>query len=299
MYLDGCPCLKIDRERKLVSFDFSPERERELVEFYDRYLAEDLDYFAIDPRWDPALYKLAEMVKEKPLPELKIVHFDIPGPYTMGLGVRDERGAPAFYNVTMRDVMVKLLAMKVKWRERKIKELFPGVQMLLTLGEGGLAIFGSAGGAGTWDDVKNTFNEIIEATEDITCIHCCANMEWPLLMETTTDIINLDAYQYGGTLSLYTNELKRFLERGGMIAWGIVPTQGMNSVENENPNSLVERLEQIIQSLVDKGIDKQMLLEASWITPTCETIAMPIEKAEMVYDFTGEVSQRMKEKYFG
>jgi len=201
MWTERTPCLKIDREKKELFFEPSSGRESELVEFYDRYLAQDLDYFAISPELDPTLYKLAEMFKEKPWPELKLIHFNFPGLYSWGLSIKDESGGPALYNKTWRDVLIKVLTMKVKWRERKIKELFPGVQALVTVGDGALVVYSSPGGTDTRDDIINDYNETMEAVEGIICIHCCANFDWSLLMETNTDSINFDAYQYGETMS--------------------------------------------------------------------------------------------------
>ena len=298
MWLGGMPCLILDRQKRQVFFDLSSGRESELVEFYERYLSEDLDYFAISPESNPGFYKLVQMLREGASPELKLINITPPGPYTFGEVVKDESGNTAFYNDTMRDVVVKILIMKVRWLERKVKELLPGIRTMVCIGNGGLGAYSSAGGVGTWDIIKNAYNELIEGVEGITGIHCCANMEWPLLMETNTDAINFDAYQYGSTMSLYPGELKKFLERGGMIAWGIVPTTP-GDIEGESPGSLVERLEQAIQLLVDKGIDRKMLLELSMITPSCQTITMSVELAERAFNFTREVSQRMREKYFG
>ena len=296
MWLERIPCLKMDKETWQLSFELS--RENELVEFYERYLSGDLDYFAISPELDPCLYRLSEMFKEKPWPELKVIHFGLPGPYSWSMSIKDENGAPAFHNDTWRDVVVKMIAIKVRWRERKIKELFPGIQTMVTMGEGGLAIYTSAVGTGIWDTIKKAITESLGMVEGITGIHSCSNFDWPLLMEVNADVINFDAYQYRGTMSLYPDALKRFLERGGMIAWGIVPTAGSGNIENENPSSLVERLEHEIQLVVDKGIDKQTLLESSWITPTCEPLTLSIELAERVCNFTREVSERMRGKYF-
>jgi len=297
----GMPCLKIDKEKGGLSFELSG-RESELADFYDRYLSDDLDYFAISPESDAALYKLAEMFKEKPWPELKLIHFTSLGPYTWGFSLKDESGVPAFYSDTLRDVIVKQLAMMARWHQRRIKELFPGVPTLLKLIEPGLGVYSSAFGTGSWDVIKNAINEVIEGVEGITGIHCCDNFDWSLIMKTNLDFINFDAYHYGNTMSLYTDELKKFLERGGMISWGIVPTTGATTgvadIENENPSSLVEKLEQMMQLVVDKGIDKEMLCESSWITPSCSTAILSIELAERVYEFTKEVSQRMREKYF-
>jgi len=298
----GMPCLKVDKEKGGLSFELSG-RESELVEFYERCLSDDLDYFAISPESETTLYRLAEIFKEKPWPELKLINFSVRGPYTAGFRLKDESGVPAFYNDTLRDVMVKQLAMTARWRQRKIKELFPNVPTLFYLTEPSLGVYSSAGGTMSWDVIKNAINEVIEGVEGITGIHCCDNFDWSLLMETNIDFINFDAYHYGYTMSLYTNELKKFLERGGMISWGIVPTTGASTgvadIENENPSSLVERLDQMIQLVVDRGIDKEMLLESSWVTPTCGCATLSVELADRVYAFTKEVSQRIRKKYFG
>jgi len=297
----GMPCLKV-KEKGEISLELRG-RENELVEFYDRYLANDIDYFAISQEAYAPLCRLAEIYKEKPWPELKYIHFMSIGPYTWGLNLKDENGVSAFYNDTLRDVVIKQLSMMIKYRQKKVNELFPGVSIIFDLAEPSLALYSSAVGSGSWDVIENAINEVIEGVDGITGIHCCDNFDWSLLMKTNLDLINFDAYHHGNTMSLYTDELKKFLERGGMISWGIIPTTGTNTevadIENEDPNSLVERLEQMIQLVTDKGIDKEMLLESSWITPTCSTQAMSIELSERVYDYTREVSQRMREKYYG
>jgi hypothetical protein len=297
-FITGMPCVWADSKKKQILYELSG-REDELAQFYDRYLAEDLDYFAIPPEWEVGLYKLAEMYKEKPWPELKLIYFGVPGIFSWGLNMVDNSGRPALYNDTMKDVMIKLMAMKAKWSQREIKKLFPGIPKLFMIANGGLTVYASAVGVGKWQDAKEIYNEVMAAVEAITAIHCCANFDWPLLMETNADIIHFDAYQYGDTMSLYPHALKRFLERGGMIAWGIVPSGRVDEITTENPSSLMERLERAIQLVVDKGIDKNLLLELSWISPNCVISTPTLELGERVFALTREVSQRMREKYFG
>ncbi len=298
-WIEKVPCLKIDREKRQLSFE-TTGRENELVEFYDRVLARDVDYFAVSRELDPGLYSLTAMYRQKPWHGLKLVSFDVPGLYSVGLSIKDESGTPALYNDTCRDVLLKALGMKAKWYNRKVKELFPGVRTHCFVGNGGLSVLLSAGGTGGWERVKNDYNELIAAAgADMSSIHCCANFDWSLLMQTSTDGINFDAYQYGDTMSLYPETLKAFLERGGAISWGIIPTAGGGGdITRESPESLVERLERVIQSVVDKGIDRQLLMESSWVTPTCEPATLPVELAETVCRYTREVSERLRAKYF-
>ncbi|MFC1859123.1 hypothetical protein ACFL9U_14030 [Thermodesulfobacteriota bacterium] len=294
----GMPCVWADRKKKQIVYELS-ERENELTQFYDRYIAEDLDYFAIPPEYEAGLYRLSEMYKEKPWPELRLIYFAVPGIFSWGLNMVDESGTPALYNDTMRDVMIKLMAMKAKWRQTEIKKLFPGIPTLFMIANGGLSVYVSASGVGKWEDAKKIYNEVLAAVDAITAIHCCANFDWPLLMETNTDIIHFDAYQYGDSMSLYPDALKRFLDRGGMIAWGIVPSGRADQITTENSSSLMERLEKAIELVAHKGIDKNLLLESSWISPNCSMSTPTIELGERVFELTRGVSLRMREKYFG
>ena len=297
MFTERIPCLRVDREKRQLIFEVTG-RENELVEFYDHYLAEDFDYFAISPDLDPALYHMAELYAESPWPELKYMHFGFPGFFTWGLQIKDEKGSPALYDDNLRDIIIKSLSAKIHWRENKIRELFPGVDVIVTAGEPALSVYASAGGTGTWENVRKDCNEMLSLVQGVKGIHCCANFDWSLVMQTETQAINFDAYQFGSTMALYPEALKKFLERGGTIAWGVVPTVGTGDVTTETPDSLVERFEGVLDAVVEKGIDKQQLLEASWLTPTCETGTMLVELAERVYSYTSEISRRMRQKYF-
>lgn len=299
IWTERTPLLKIDREKKQIFFEVDAGRDGELVEFYEKHLAEDWEYFGISPDLDPTLYALAERHREKPWAGLHRIHFGFPGLYSWGLSIKDNKGKPALYNPTLRDVMIKTLSAKARWRERKIQELFPGVETMVTVGDGALSVYLSAGGTGAWEEVKQDYNAMMKPIQGISVIHCCSNFDWSLLMSTDADVINFDAYQYGETLALYADALEAFLERGGMIAWGIVPTAGAGGdVEKESPESLVDQLERLLNMMAEMGIDRQQLLAASWITPTCTTNTLTPEHSDRVYAYSQEVSQIMRERYF-
>jgi hypothetical protein len=292
------PCTRIDEERKVVSFDLSPDHQPELLNFYEHYLADDIDYFATSQAQNPGLYQLAKMYRDKPWPELKVIHCLSIGPYTMGLTFKDERGAPAFYNDQMRDIIVKYLAMRVKWQTKEINNLFPGIQVLTLLAEPGLNVFTSSVGTGTWDDIKTALDEVINAVDSVAGVHCCANFDWSLLMNSDARIINFDAYRYGETMALYGLALSEFLARGGTVAWGVVPTHDPAILDTENAASLVDRLERTLSNVVEKGVDRNLLMDSSWITPSCDIAALSEERGERVFELTREVSELMRAKYF-
>ena len=209
----------------------------------------------------------------------------------------DGKGKAAFYNDTMRDVLVKTLAMKAKWQERLIQDMLPGVQTMVNFGEPSLIVHSSAVGSGVRENIIHALNEVIGAVNGLTCIHCCANIDWTILMESNTDVINFDAYEYMDKIALYPKEWNRFLERGGILAWGIVPTSN-EKIVSESVETLMERLEEGFEVLVGNGVNRERLLEASMITPSCTTSTMSVELSDLAFRYTSELSQRMRERYF-
>jgi hypothetical protein len=82
------------------------------------------------------------------------------------------------------------------------------------------------------------------------------------------------------------------LQRGGILAWGIVPTS--EAIQKEDAESLVKRFSGAIETLSRKGIDP-VLLQRAIITPSCGTASLPIPLAERVCGLTAEVSKRLRD----
>jgi hypothetical protein len=51
--------------------------------------------------------------------------------------------------------------------------------------------------------------------------------------------------------------------------------------------------------VVEQGVDRDLLMESSWVTPSCDIVTLSVERGERVYELTREVSQLMRAKYFG
>lgn len=293
---EGIPCLVIDREKRSVFLDVSPEREGELLEFYEKYDQSDLDYFATTPQTAPFFYKMIETLKESRPSGLKWVIFHSPGPLLLGEILKQLDGNPSGYHETLRDVLIKAANMKAKWLERKIKEEIPGVEVIADLHETTLVKFTSAGGTGTREEIINAINDSFEGLGCLTWIHCCSNIDWSLLTASNVDVINFDAYQHSDKIALYSKEVNVFLENGGMIGWGIVPVIE-DLILKESVQSLVERLQKGIDLFVSKGIDEKLLASSSWILPSCETVLLTDEQSDLVFNMTKQISKIMKNKY--
>jgi hypothetical protein len=122
--------------------------------------------------------------------------------------------------------------------------------------------------------------------------HCCGNTEWPILVDAGVDIISFDAYEFGDTIAYYPEQIGRFLQNGGAVAWGIIPTS--EKVVQETPDSLAVRLEAGIKKLAAKGIDAGLIRDRCLLTPSCGTGPMSVELSENVFHTLAELSHKLR-----
>jgi methionine synthase II (cobalamin-independent) len=291
-YSEGFPSLKWNEKEQKVWVDTSHGFDKEIEKFYRHQEENELKPFEITEDFAKGLRILNDLTSKDHRKEIKYIKGQIAGPITFGLALTDLEGKSIFYDPTLRDILIKHLSMKARWMERKFNDLFPGTPTIIFFDEPSLSSFGSAFSGLNREDVVHSLNECFGALKGLRGIHCCGNTDWSVLLSTNLNILSFDAYGYLETLSLYPGELKAFLERGGILAWGIVPTS--EAVLKEDAQSLVKRFKEGVETLSKKGID-QALLQRAIITPSCGTASLSIPLAERVCQLTAEVSKRLKE----
>ena len=110
-----------------------------------------------------------------------------------------------------------------------------------------------------------------------------------MLLKRDIDVLNFDAYNFTKEFLLYHSDIKSFTSRGGTIAWGMVPTS--DAIDNQTRKSLVERCEEAVKMLADKGIDKDLI--SSLVTPSCGVGALDETRAAKVMEMTAALSARL------
>jgi hypothetical protein len=96
----------------------------------------------------------------------------------------------------------------------------------------------------------------------------------------------------------YTNAIKRFLDRGGVIVWGIVPT-GFEGFAREEIPSLVHRLESVWKVLWSKSIDREQLTARSMLSPATCCLVNPDKEqtVERAFAAVNRMADVLKTKY--
>jgi hypothetical protein len=213
--------------------------------------------------------------------------------------VKDQNGRAIFHNEQLRDLAVKLLACKARWQVLKLRK--SACPVLLFFDEPALAGFGSSAFISiSQDDISICFDEVIAAVHaagGLAGIHVCSNTEWSLTLESDADIVSFDAYSYFDKFLLYPDPIRNFINRGGILAWGIVPTLRPEDIEKETTASLVSKWQGQFQAITGLGIDRSTLFDQSLITPSCGTGSLHPRLAKTVLKLTQGVSEIIRSDF--
>ncbi len=283
-YSEGIPRVVLDGAKQRMYIDTTGDYSMELAAFYENYLAENLDAFAITPEFSegiPAL-EAALTAAGGTRPFVKV---QTTGPISFGLTIVDENKRAIYYNAEFIDVVVKALAMKCRWQIRKFRPYAQGV--ICFIDEPILSAFGSSTYVSvTREDVVAKIGEVVEAVHQegaLAGVHCCGNTEWPILIDAGVDIVNFDAFDYGETIALYPAAVRAHIERGGVLAWGIVPTNSAK-IQAQTPESLAEKFLASVANLSKaSGLDAWTIRRQALVTPSCGTGSLPVADAERVF----------------
>jgi hypothetical protein len=303
-YSEGMPCVVFDREKGRLYFDTSKDYSEAFATFYEAYMAATeapagqgvFSPLAISPEFSQGIYALERRLKAegKPRPYVKV---QTTGPCSFALTLTDENKRAIYYNEEFRDVIIKALAMKCRWQIQMFKPF--AKQIICFIDEPILSAFGSSTYVSVKrEDVVAHLKEVIDAVHaegGLAGIHCCGNTEWSILVDAGVDILNFDAFGFGETVAMYPQAMKSLLERGGAIAWGVVPTSP--AIRQQTPELLAGHLEKMMDNLASKGIAKQLIVDQALVTPSCGTGSLEVADAERVFGTLRSVSELMRTKH--
>jgi hypothetical protein len=253
---------------------------------------EEPAYFDISDQYSDVYHRfLALDLSERPA-----IRGQLEGPISFGLNVLDQDKRPIIFDDTVRPFMYEFMARRINVQLERLKKLNENAFMFID--EPGLQFLFSALSGYDSAAARTDMEEFLSMIERPRGIHLCGNPDWDFLLNQDMDILSLDVYLNGDIFTHYAGSIKRFLDNGGVIVWGLVPTN-FEPFEAENEASLTDRLEQIWLILDSKGIDKDYLLSRSLISPaTCCLVNPDGEKTvEEAFRVVQDLSGRLREKY--
>lgn len=283
------PGILLDMENRTLRFSM----EKFILEFEETMAHfDEPEYFDISKEYSVVYHRFLEMdFSDRPA-----IRGQLEGPISFGLNVLDQDKRPILFNDTIRPFMFEFMSRRINVQLERLKQMNPHAFMFVD--EPGLQFLFSALSGYDSTKAKNEMEQFFAMTQRPRGVHLCGNPDWDFLLGLDLDILSLDIYQNGEVFSSYSESIKRFLDRGGVIVWGIVPTN-FEPFEIENINTLEARLTEVWNLLANKGIDREFLISRSLISPaTCCLVNPDGEKTvEKAFGVVKELSRRLQDRY--
>lgn len=261
-----------------------------VLSFYENFLNKNYDYFQISASFASGFHEFLQSLRQN---KTRIVKGQVTGPVSFGLTLNFIKGGAIFYDQKWRDIVVKHLTMKAKWQINLLKEnaslviMFIDEPYLTLIGSGFVNIPQSA--------LITSLSEMVSLLKEdevLIGIHCCGNTDWNILATIDFDIISFDSYNYAQSLLIYPDLVRKFLQEGRYIAWGIVPSSPQ-VLEIEISN-LKERIDEMFFQLEKKGVSVSLMKEHAILTPSCGMGSLEEELGVKVLEVLSELKQFLR-----
>jgi methionine synthase II (cobalamin-independent) len=287
-YSEGFPGVVVENNRIYV--DKTKSEGKELENLYSAYIENDFSQYGISPEYAAGLHYFLGMDNLSP----KAVKGQVTGPVSWGLTVTDENKKSVIYDDVLGDAAARLLRLKAAWMENALRKLSKNT--IIFVDEPYMVSFGSAFFSVSREKVIELMEEVLGGISGLKGVHCCGNTDWSVLLDTSIDILNFDTYNYAESLTLYPAEVKKFIDRGGVIAWGIVANDE-ESLSGETVASLKDRLEEAMAPFTRNGIKFDQLVKQSLLTPSCSLASMSVDAAGRALELLVGLSDNMRRRY--
>ena len=229
----------------------------------------------------------------------KYVKGSITGPFTMCTSLTDKEGKCAFHDELLKDAIVKTLTLAALWQVKEFSAT--GATPIIFMDEPSMSQLGSSAFLTVEDEtVTSAISEIASTIRQfggLAGIHCCGKTNWAVPAAADLNIINFDAFAFSQNFSTQAKKIAQFLNSGGILAFGIVPTLDAEALRTLNETELEEKFEKSLEFLTKKGIKKEQLLKQCFITPSCGCGSLSEAEAIKALEYTKKLSKKLRSKY--
>ena len=217
------------------------------------------------------------------------VKWQFVGPVTLGVSLtRAGVAVGTAFAVAVRAVRAHLVALT-----RAVATALPDSPQIVLLDEPWFGEVMSPGFPIAPDPAIDLLSGAMAAVEPVAAVgvHCCAvDVDIASLLAAGPDVLSVPVSDQLVEVAGY---LSQFLESGGRVAWGTVPTDGPIAASGERP---WRQLSDVWCALVQRGCDPVLLRERSLLTPHCGLGLHTPAVADRVCGVAREVGRRVYEQ---
>jgi len=292
------PGIVIDISSEKITFN-TAKFEEELSD-YSRRMAEP-ETLALSRKYSAVYHRfLAE-----DLQSYTAIRGQVTGPVSFGFKVTDENSRPIIYNEGVRALLFDFIQRKANIQYRQLKQKNPNA--FVWLDEPGLGwVFSALSGYNDVQVGQEYQQSLLAGFDGPKALHLCANVNLLYLLDLGVELLSFDAYQLEFLPKGYANTVADFIRGGGIISWGIVPTDS-ESLGKETPDTLSRLLSSYWEVVAaNTGLSAKEIARQALIAPArccLKNIGQVGASDDMTVCETGEsssltVEEQLVEKAF-
>lgn len=308
---EGFPGITVDAENQRVNFNTAKFRD-EIGAYAERM--DRPETFSLSPRYSVVFHRFLQ----KDLQKYATIRGQSTGPVSFGFKIVDENLRPIIYNDEVRSILFDFIQRKVNAQLSEMRA--KNRNAFVWVDEPGLGwVFSSLSG---YNEVqaREDYLAFLAGIEGLKALHLCANVNLPYLLDLGLDMLSFDAYQLGLMPKGYAEAVATFVKSGGVIAWGIVPTDS-TTLAAETPKTLAQRVIDywsVIAANTDvsaEQVARQALIAPArcclknigavgsseepgkGLTGSCAISSIEERIVEQAFAFLGEISQILRDRY--
>lgn len=216
------------------------------------------------------------------------IKLQVTGPVTLGLALLHGGAKPA----KAFAVAAAVVRDRVRTLLREAEAALPDASVVLVLDEPGLTAYPHDGFPLAADDTIDLLSGGLAAARSaaLAGVHCCGPTDWRLVLHAGPDLLSMPVDAGAGDDAA---GLSGFLDRGGWIAWGAVPT---DRPLGDREDGHWRRLTALWCDLSRNGCDPLLLRTQSILTPACGLAHHAPEQVAPVFDLLRRLSERVQDQ---
>ncbi len=278
-----------------INFDkgrlaFHTEKFQDSLEDYFTRM-DQIETYALTPEYSVVFDKFLS----RNLDRYEAIRGQITGPISFGFKVLDESLKPIIYNEEVKAILFDFIQKKVNLQYQQLKA--KNQNAFVWVDEPGLGYVFSGLSGYNDQQAKEDYYQFVQGIEGPKGMHLCAEVNLPYLLELGVEILSFDAFQIGFMPKEYTLSVAEFIKKGGIISWGIVPTEfkTLEAQTSEKLASLLSGYWEVVSENTDLSLDR--IAEQALVAPArCCLVELAIEAAER--SKTANIEEKIVEKAF-
>ncbi|MGD9795539.1 MAG: hypothetical protein AB7V43_18900 [Acidimicrobiia bacterium] len=219
------------------------------------------------------------------------VKWQLAGPVTVGLalaraGLRPD-AAMAFAQCLVQDTLIAVHAL--------LGSRLPGMTQVMVLDEPSFALVTCPGFPVAPDVAIDALSTCLATLQGraVVGVHCCAEVDLAALLAAGPELLSVTVEAGRSATpeqSVGAGHLARFIERGGTVAWGVVPT---DRPIGERSSRWWRELSTTWDDLTGFGLSRGELAARSLVTPACGLALHTVDQADRVMALAAAVASRI------